>query len=87
MTLAFWQTYGQYMPYNHNLVLSLFGNMQHSTLQRPQQLPTQNYEQPLPSQPIPQASQPLTQTVRPLASGQAQMRNTTKVMIELEEDM
>ena len=28
MNPAFWQTFGQYMPYNHNLVLSLFGNMQ-----------------------------------------------------------
>jgi len=31
---AFWQTFGQYMPYNHNLMLSLFENMQQNTLQR-----------------------------------------------------
>ena len=52
MNPAFWQTFGQHMPYNHNLVLNLFGNMQQSTPQRPQQLPTQNFEQPPPSQPI-----------------------------------
>ena len=28
MNPAFWQTFGHYMPYNHNLALSLFGKMQ-----------------------------------------------------------
>jgi len=50
MNPAFWQTFGQYMPYNHNLVLSLFGNMQQSTPQRPSQLPTRNFERQSPSQ-------------------------------------
>jgi len=83
---AFWQTYGPYMPYNHNLVLSLFGNMQQGTPQRPPWYPTQNFKWPLPSQPIPQASQPLPQTVQPLASEPVQMPNTTKVLIEPEGD-
>ena len=55
MNLAFWNTFRHYMPYNHNLVLCLFRNMQQPTQQKPPQLPAQHIEQATPSQPSPQA--------------------------------
>ena len=58
-------------------------NMQQDTPQRPPQLPTQNIEKLLSSQPIPQAPQNVgTQTVRPMASGQVEVPHTTKILLK-----
>jgi len=84
--LMFWHTYGRYMPYNYNFVLSLFGNAQQSTATHPPQHPTQNVDQPQPSQPVSHASQGPAETGQPLLSGQAQTYSTTKVFIEPEWD-
>ena len=55
------------VQYNPNLVLSLFGNMQQLTPQRPPQLTAQQTEQPMPFQPNPQPAQDTgSQRVQPM---------------------
>ena len=68
----FWDTYGPYMPFNHNLVMSLFGNAQQNTGSQPPQDPTQNLDQLHPSQPPSQATQRPAETGQRLITGSAQ---------------
>ena len=87
MNPRFWDTFGHYMPYSPNLILSLFRNMQWPSQQRPPQLTTQHIGQPTPSQPSPQPPRGTrTQTLQPMSSVQVDVSNTNKILLKSEDD-
>ena len=83
---TFVHSFGLYMCYNPNLVLSLLGTMQqpYGTPQRPLQLTPSPMEQPTPSQPTPQAPKNIGSQGQQSASLWIDVSNTNKILLKPE---